>query len=398
MKTQIKRRQRSTLWIAALATAAFLCLCATPLLAQGATNPQRDRSWSLDGKNLDDWREVNPDSCVPGNPEPVFSVPAGMDTESVAVADNGDVFTVEMYSGTVYRIDTEGNAEVIATLFAAGEYPSLIALGLLVGDDNSIYVLANTWDPATHGVWQVDLDGRVRLVAAIPTQGVLNGQPTSGFLNGQAFDSQGNRYVTDTTLGAIWKVSREGTVQLWVQSNLLIWATDPTGPSGAAGIAYRDGRLYVVNIDTGAGLLPNLRGSNYPVVSVPIERDGSAGPVQVSVVGDIRVADGIAFDYLGNMYVADYGGEPSWGSWALPYAGPARLLRFDRDGRNETVIAEAGLCNSAKVAIRGNTAYVTNLYVFQSPYGGAACPEVVPNIVKIDLCANHHWRGDKAGQ
>jgi hypothetical protein len=67
----------------------------------------------------------------------------------------------------------------------------------------------------------------------------------------------------------------------------------------------------------------------------------------------------------------------------LPYAGPARLLRFGPHGTNETVIAEAGLCNSAKVALRGKTAYVTNLYV-------AGClPEVVPNIVKVDVCANH---------
>lgn len=326
--------------------------------------------------------------CVPGKPEPVFSVPPGQDTESVAVARNGDVFTVEMYSGTVYRIDTDGKANVIATLFPPGKYPSLFAVGLLLGDDDSIYVLANTWDPATHGVWQVYLDGRVQLVAAIPTQGSLNGQPTYGFLNAQVLDRQGNRYVTDSTLGAIWKVSREGKVELWVQSDLLIWATDPTGPFGAAGIAYREGTLYVVNVDTGAGTFPNVRGSNYPVVSIPIERDGSTGPVQISVVGDIRAADGIAFDHDGHMYVADFGGEPAWGPSFLPYAGPARLLHFDPDG-NETVVAEAGLCNSAKVAIRENMAYVTNLYIFQSPYGGTACPEVVPNIVKVDLCANH---------
>lgn len=335
----------------------------------------------------------NRDDCVPGQPESVFSVPSGQDTEAVAVADNGDVFTVEFYSGTVYRIDTDGKSKVIATLFPAGKYPSLFALGLLLGDDGSLYVLANTGDPATHGVWQVFLDGRVRLVAAIPTQGFLNGQPTSTFLNAQVFDRQGNRYVTDSDLGAIWKVSREGTVQLWAQSDLLIWATDPTGPFGAAGIAYRDGTLYVVNVDTGAGTLPNVRGTNYPVVSVPIERDGSAGLIQVAAVGDIRAADGIAFDRRGYMYIADFGGEPAWESlsWAFPYAGPARLLRFDPDGTNEKVIAEAGLCNSAKVAIHRNTAYITNLYVTGvDPFGFAGClPEVVPNIVKVDLCANH---------
>ena len=282
---------------------------------------------------LSAWPQTEPGrrgDCVPGNPEPVFSVPQGQDTESVAVGPNGDVFTVDMYSGTVYRIGTDGKAKIIAKLFPAGKYPNLQALGLLLGDDGSIYVLANTWDPATHGVWQVHPDGRVRLVAAIPIQGLLNGQPTYGLLNAQTFDRQGNRYVTDSTLGAIWKVSRSGAVNLWVQSNLLIWATDPTGPFGAAGVAYSQDTLYVVNVDTGAGLLPNVRGSDYPVVSVPIERDGRAGWVQVSVVGDIRAADGIAFDNQRNMYVVDFGGEPAWGSWALPFAGPARLLRFDR--------------------------------------------------------------------
>jgi hypothetical protein len=322
--------------------------------------------------------------CVPGKPEPVFSVPQGSDTESVAVAPNGDVFTVELYTGTVYRIDADGKAKFVAALFPVGKYPSLQALGVLLGENGSIYVLANTWDPATHGVWQVHADGRVQLVAPIPIQGFLNGQPTYGLLNGQTYDHHGNRYVTDSTLGAIWKVSGEGTVELWVQSPLLIWATDPTGPFGAAGIAYRDGTLYVANVDTGAGTFPNVRGSNYPVVSVPIERDGSAGPVQIgvaSVFGDIRAADGVAFDDDGNIYVADFGGEPAWGPSFLPYAGPARLLRFDPYGTHETVIAQAGLCNSAKVAVRGETAYITNLYV-------AGClPEVVPNIVKVDLCA-----------
>lgn len=325
------------------------------------------------------------EDCVPGKPEPVFSVPPGGDTESVAIAPNGDVFTIELYSGTVYRIGTDRQAEVIATLFPAGKYPSLQALGVLLGADSSIYVLANTWDPATHGVWQVHLDGRVQLVAPIPIQGFLNGQATFGFLNAQTFDRAGNRYVTDSALGAIWKVSREGAVHLWTQSPLLIWSTDPTGPFGAAGIAYRDGTLYVANVDTGAGTLPNVRGSNYPVVQVPIMSDGSAGPVQISVasvLGDIRVADGVAFDHVGNMYVADFGGEPAWGPFFLPYAGPARLLRFDSDGTHEAVIAKGGLCNSAKVALRGNTAYVTNLYV-------AGClPEVVPNIVKVKVCAS----------
>ena len=92
--------------------------------------------------------------CVPGKPEPVFSVPSGQDTETVAVAHNGDVFTVEMYSGTVYRIDADGNAKVIAMLFPAGKYPSLVALGLLLGETGASTFLQ------TRGTQQLSEFGR----------------------------------------------------------------------------------------------------------------------------------------------------------------------------------------------------------------------------------------------
>jgi sugar lactone lactonase YvrE len=311
------------------------------------------------------------DRCVAGNPQPVFSVDAGSgeDTEGVAVAPNGDVFTAEMYSGRIYRIRPNGDADVFASLFAPGEYPFVYVLGMAFGPDRNLYVLANTWDPSTHGVWRVYHDGFAELAAAIP--------PDGSTLNGLTFDDRGNLFVTDSTLGAIWRVSRCGTVQMWLQSDLLIWRDDPTGPFGANGIAHSHGTLYVAVTDAGAGLMPDLRGLNYPVVKIPIRRDGGPGTPQVFLT-DVLVPDGLTVDDRGNLYVVDFGGQV-WGP-DFPLTGPAKLLRVRPDGTEE-VVASAGLENSASVAIRGQTAYVTNLYV-----------QHAPNVVKIDLCASpsHH--------
>lgn len=308
------------------------------------------------------------DHCVAGSPRPVFTAPPGEDTECPAVAPNGDVFTAEMHSGKIYRIKPNGDSGVIATLFPPGTYPNLNCLGVVFGPNRDLYVLANTWDPSTHGVWRVPPNGKPELYAAIP--------PTGSYLNEMTFDDHGNLFVTDSTLGAIWKVSRHGKVESWCSSDLLIWWDDPTGPFGANGIAYWHGNLYVAVTDAGAGLLPDLRGRNYPVVKVPILDDGSAGAPEVFLTADILVPDGLAVDGLGNLYVVDFGGL-AWGP-GFPLTGPARLLRFRLPGgTDEEVLASAGLQNSASVVIRGQTAYVTNMYVTD-----------VPNIVKIHLCAS----------
>jgi sugar lactone lactonase YvrE len=291
------------------------------------------------------------------------------------VAPNGDVYTAEEYSGKIYRIKPNGNSEVIATLFAPGTYPNLVVLGVLLARERDLYVLANTWDPSTHGVWRVPLNGKPELFAAIP--------PDGSFLNAMTFDDRGNLFVTDSTLGAIWKVSHRGEVELWSSGDLLIWRDDPYPPPfGANGIAYWGGVLYVAVTNAGAAYLPDVRGRNYPVVKIPILHDGSAGRPEVFLSADILVPDGLAVDQFGNLYVVDFGGL-AWGP-GFPLTRPARLLRFRLpEGTNEEVLASAGLQNSASVVIRNLTAYVTNLYVTD-----------VPNIVKINLCAKVSHRDE----
>lgn len=375
---------------ASFVTLAFLFFCAIPSSAQGGVRKHPPAAQDVDENNLGlrDGALVTSgasgqhmDRCVAGAPQPVFTAPSGEDTECVAISSNGDVLTAEMYSGKIYRIRPDGTATVIATLFPPGAYPNLLCVGVLLGRKGDLYVLANTWDPVTHGVWRVHSNGTFELYAAIP--------PAGSFLNGMTFDDRGNLFVTDSTLGAIWKVSRNREVQSWISSDVLIWWGDPTGPFGANGIAYRDGMFYVAVTDAGYGLLPDERGSNYPVVTVPVLHDGSAGQPQVLLSDNLVLAsDGLGLDRSGHLYVVDFGGL-AWGP-GFPNAGPAKLVRVRLDGTDEDVVASAGLQNSASVLIVGQTAYVTNLYVTD-----------VPNIVKIDLCANHHhhrWNSDSGDE
>jgi sugar lactone lactonase YvrE len=352
--------RKSVLVIASGTTLALFFLCAIPLLAQSEPQSQPQGQF--------------PNHCIAGSPQPVFTAPPGEDTECPAVLHNGDVLTAEMYSGKIYRIKPNGEAVVIATLFPAGTYPYLQVVGTLLTRNGDLLVLANTWDPSTHGVWRVHPNGEFELYAAIP--------PDGSFLNAMTFDDRGNLFVTDSTLGAIWKVSHRGEVELWCSGDLLIWRDDPTGPFGANGIAFWRDTLYVAVTDAGAGLLPDLRGQNYPVVKIPILHGGSAGRPEVFLTADILVPDGLAVDQFGNLYVVDFGGL-LWGP-GFPLTGPARLLRFRLpEGTNEEVLASAGLQNSASVVIRNLTAYVTNLYVTD-----------VPNIVKINLCAKVSHRDE----
>lgn len=93
-------------------------------------------------------------------------------------------------SGTIFRVDLDGNAQAIATLPA-----SIAAFHLAVGPDDKVYVSAPTLSPRD-SVYRVADDGEVDLVV----HGL--GRP-----QGLAFDAQGRLYVVEASAGraGIWR-------------------------------------------------------------------------------------------------------------------------------------------------------------------------------------------------
>jgi sugar lactone lactonase YvrE len=172
-------------------------------------------------------------------------------------------------------------------------------------------------------------------------------------------------YVTDSILGAIWRVDTGGT-ELWLQHELLegLAVLNPF-PLGANGIAYGHGRLH------GRLLVANTEKKH--VVEIPIEHSGTAGEPRVvhPFGGPSDFLDGISVDVAGNLYVC--------------VAGRNELVRVDRSGEEETVATAAdGLSVPASLAFgpRGvakRSLYVTNL----SLPGLVATP--IPSVIAVDV-------------
>ena len=213
-----------------------------------------------------------------------YDLAAGEQPEGVAVDKRGDVFVSLSPLGQIRKIDRDGSESTLATLVPPNS--GFGVLGLAVDAPRNIYAAVATFDPATSGVYKVARDGSF---ARLP------GTEDIAFPNGVTLDKNGNVYVTDTILGAIWRVpAAGGLAHVWFQSALLL-GDGSAGlgvPIGANGIAYRQNEIVVGNSE-GERLL-----------RIPIEPDGSAGTATILAQGSaVSFADGLAFDVHGNVWV-----------------------------------------------------------------------------------------------
>jgi sugar lactone lactonase YvrE len=185
------------------------------------------------------------------------------------------------------------------------------------------YAWPDPADPSTNGVHRLAGDGP-------PEQ--LPGSQNIGLANGLALNKQGDLYVSDSALGAVWRIPHDGDpAQIWIQHE---WLVGCAGIPGANGVALWKDSLYVVN--TALGLLAR----------VPILQDGTAGAPEI-VAGDsvcdpgndpLVGMDGIALDVHGNVFVL--------------LVVQHKLVRIDPSDGSYTVLltAEDGLYNPASIA------------------------------------------------
>jgi gluconolactonase len=239
--------------------------------------------------------------------------------------------------------------------------------GLAVHRDGSV------WCGGERGqIYRIEPDG-----AAIEQVAAIEG----GFCQGMAFDREDNLYVCDLKHSSVVRLdTRSGSLEKFADG------ADGRGISISNYPAFdAEGRLYVsdshafkepgpgifrfepdgagelwydepVNFANGLALSPEGRylyiaeTFGNAIFRVPIRGDGSAGAREEVATLPGILPDGLAFDAVGNFYVACY--EPS------------QVLRVAPDGAIERFIGdeEAHLfCHPTNLAFRDNTLFTTNL-------------------------------------
>lgn len=217
-----------------------------------------------------------------------FNPAYGQLPESITADDAGNLYF--SMGGTLQKYTTDHQLVQLATIPVPVQQGAA-TLGVKVGPEGFIYVAAASFNPylPVASVWRISPDGQqVSPFATLPGDSIPNDL---------VFDPQGNMYVTDSAKGQIWKIDQAGQAQVWFSDPLLRGNPEAPlagSPLGANGIAFDRFRrhLYVANTDFGR------------IVRIGFHHGQPRG-MQVVVTNDLlKGADGIAFDVLGDLYVA----------------------------------------------------------------------------------------------
>lgn len=201
--------------------------------------------------------------------------------ESVTIDDQGNVYI--SVGDSIWQRTADGTLSVFATL----PLP-IFALGVKVGPDGCVYNASTSLSEVEGAfVWRTCEAGAPEVFATLDQ---------SGGPNDLAFDAKGNLFVTDPVLGRVWKLTPDGTPDVFVQHPLL--EGDPDDPAllfqpvGVNGIAFDHGEhyLYLSNTDQGSVIRINLHSRGH-------------WPSVFAEDPALRGADGIAFDRTGNLFV-----------------------------------------------------------------------------------------------
>jgi len=196
--------------------------------------------------------------------------------ENIVVLTTGTICTTLLLAGAVWR--SSGGAERVAR----GDDDAL-AVGLASDADDRLYVAVRSNDANVVGIWRRDAEGRWARFAAAATRAGLNGI---------TFDESGTLFAADSVNGEILYLPPGQTeLQLWLDHEHLKPTSpdDPVSSTGANGVKFWNGSLYVTNTAQATVLRVDIRAGH---------------PDKVTKLYSGIPADDFAFDVSGNMYLA----------------------------------------------------------------------------------------------
>jgi hypothetical protein len=216
-----------------------------------------------------------------------FDESKGQNPEGIAIGRDGTLFVSVSPLGDVWRIPP-GATQPQPFAHVDGIVPGrdFGLLGLAVDSFGNVYGAVQSANPDANGVWRFDR------TTGDATR--LPGTSGMGIANGLAFDKQMNLYVTDSALGAIWRIPWGGTASIWSQDPALSGdgSLHLGVPLGVNGIAIQRGVLTVTNTE------------RLTVLQIPKVGDqpGAVSLLTTLPAGDNP--DGVTMDAFGDAFVA----------------------------------------------------------------------------------------------
>jgi sugar lactone lactonase YvrE len=273
--------------------------------------------------------------------------------EGIAIDPTGNLYAASFAFKPVANICVENRSGQLVDVIPvpAGKAGVTSLLGELFEPSQGLYVVDFANGAPTNGrLLRINVQTHAVTVLATGFQAP----------NAIAQDRHRNLFVSDSFLGAIFKVAPDGSSnRVWIQDPRLLPQPGGSPPFGANGVAFdRDQRfLYVATT------------SDSKIYRIPVQKDGSAGAMQLFASGAaidasqhtteaLHGADGIMFDVRGNLYVcANSAQHPAPGlPGELQVLSPdAQLVaRYDGVGSND-------LDFPASLVFHERALYLTNL-------------------------------------